>query len=46
LTLIVVPAAFLYIDRFRLWSKAFLSKWLRPKDSGPQDRPAPTVAKH
>ncbi len=45
LTLIVVPAAFLYIDRFRLWSKAFLSKWLRPKDSGPQDRPA-TVAKH
>jgi HAE1 family hydrophobic/amphiphilic exporter-1 len=68
LTLIVVPAAFLYLDRFRLWSKAFLSKWLRPKDegphgnggggkkkpsggahtepSGPQDRPAPMMAKH
>jgi HAE1 family hydrophobic/amphiphilic exporter-1 len=27
LTLLVVPAAYLYIDRFRLWSKAWL-KWL------------------
>jgi hydrophobic/amphiphilic exporter-1 (mainly G- bacteria), HAE1 family len=55
LTLIVVPAAFSYIDRFRLWSKAFLSKWLRPKDptphggpgkKGPQDRHEPVIAKH
>jgi hydrophobic/amphiphilic exporter-1 (mainly G- bacteria), HAE1 family len=32
LTLIVVPAAFSYIDRFRLWSKAALSKRFRPTD--------------
>lgn len=30
LTLIVVPAAFIYIDRFRLWSKAKMVKWFKP----------------
>src|SRR5262249_18587640 len=34
LTLLVVPAAFSYIDRFRLWSKAKLSKAVRV---APQD---------
>ncbi len=33
LTLIVVPAAFSYIDRFRLWSKAVLSRWFRPAEA-------------
>ena len=28
LTLIVVPAAYSYIDRFRLWSKRKLSQWV------------------
>jgi HAE1 family hydrophobic/amphiphilic exporter-1 len=31
LTLIVVPAAFAYIDRFRIWSKAIISRLFAPK---------------
>jgi HAE1 family hydrophobic/amphiphilic exporter-1 len=31
LTLIVVPAAFSYVDRFRLWSKSLLSRWFQAK---------------
>jgi HAE1 family hydrophobic/amphiphilic exporter-1 len=35
LTLLVVPAAYSYIDRFRLWSKAKLKRWVAP---APEDR--------
>jgi HAE1 family hydrophobic/amphiphilic exporter-1 len=31
LSLVVVPAAFIYIDRFRLWAKSKL-EFLKPKD--------------
>jgi hypothetical protein len=27
LTLVVVPAAYQYIERFRLWSKGLLARW-------------------
>lgn len=41
LTLVVVPAAFSYIDRFRLWSKGVLSKRIASSPSGVrQDRAA------
>ena len=32
LTLVVVPAAFSYIDRFRVWSNAFMKRIFAPKD--------------
>ena len=32
LTLLVVPAAYLYIDRFRLWSKSVLRRAFAVKD--------------
>ena len=35
LTLIVVPAAFTYIDRFRLWSGTILKRIFAPKDKHP-----------
>ncbi len=33
LTLVVVPAAYTYIERFRSWIGGLLKKWLAPKDS-------------
>jgi HAE1 family hydrophobic/amphiphilic exporter-1 len=40
LTLVVVPAAFIYIDRFRLWS---LSLWNRKPATGRIPKPAVTA---
>ncbi|MCM2278055.1 MAG: efflux RND transporter permease subunit [Oligoflexia bacterium] len=36
LTLVVVPAAFSYIDRFRLWSGALVKRAFAPESSAPQ----------
>lgn len=50
LTLVVVPAAYSYIDRFRLWTRAKLTAWFRPtipgngKDHAAKDRGLERVA--
>lgn len=36
LTLIVVPAAYTYVDRFRVWSKEKLKRLVAPKNGGPK----------
>lgn len=40
LTLIVVPAAFTYIDRFRIWSKDLAQKIFSPKRASHQEHPS------
>jgi hydrophobic/amphiphilic exporter-1 (mainly G- bacteria), HAE1 family len=46
LTLIVIPAAFTYIDRFRIWSGALLKKLFAPADSGDVHTPVAPSGAH
>lgn len=41
LTLLVIPAAYIYIDRFKIWSKAGMKKLFGSKDAGDDDHPRP-----
>jgi HAE1 family hydrophobic/amphiphilic exporter-1 len=42
LTLFVVPAAFQYVDRFRLWSKGLMARIFMPKETTHEQSKPPT----
>lgn len=44
LTLVLVPAAFIFIDRFRVWTEDVFRRYVRGKAPAPAPGPAPAVA--